>query len=96
MVEDEDNKEEKIRKERRILDREPKIIPGMEEKKEKKRKEEKIGLIEEELKPKRERKPPTGEIDYGWCDEEELPTIETTFDEDEEIISERTNRKVIR
>lgn len=88
-------------KERRILDRKPKEIPGMEEKKVDKKIEEEDKKAElakdlEEEKPKRERKPPEGEIDYEWCEEEILPTIETTFNDEDEIIAERTNRKVIR
>ena len=81
----------KERKERKILDREPKIIPGMEDEKVETEPKETT-----EPKPKREKKLREGEIDYGWCDEEDLPTVETTFDEDEEIVSEKTNRKVIR
>lgn len=84
-------------KERKILDREPKIIPGMVEEKVEEKANEKVDEPEfTEPKPKRKRKPSEGEIDYGWCDEEELPSIETTFDDDEEIINEKTNRKVIR
>jgi hypothetical protein len=101
-------------KERKILDRKPKEIPGMDGEKDevikdevKKEFEIKIewptkdeieeieGQLGEETK-REKRKPPAGETDYGWCDEEELPTIETTFDEDEEITNEKTNRKVIR
>lgn len=83
----EDKKEDK--KERKLLDRKPKTEIGD---KEERKEEGELPLP----KPKRERKPPAGETDYGWCDEEELPSIETTFDENEEIIHEKTNRKVIK
>lgn len=89
-------------KERRILDREPKKIPGMDEEKEKPDKEKKDRLQEEidieidKIKKKRERKPRPGEPDYEWCEEEVLPDIDVTFDEEEEIISEKTSHgKVI-
>lgn len=81
--------QQKLSKERKLLDRKPKV--DIEEKEE----EKEEGKLPSP-KPKRERKPPAGETDYGWCDEEELPSIETTFDENEEIIHEKTNRKVIK
>ena len=115
-------KEEK-RKERKILDRKPKEIPGMNEEiieKEKNRKTtsemladwDKEDELEEKLvkKLRREKRlkeftetklreemaASAAEKDYGWCDEIELPTIDATFNENEDITAEKTNRKVIK
>lgn len=121
--------ERKEIKERRILDRKPKEIPGMEkEEKEKEKNRKTTSEIlagwdkEDELEDKLEgeldkkmvkklrrekrlkefteakerREALAAETDYGWCDELELPTIEVTFDENEDITAERTNRKVIK
>lgn len=115
-------------RERKILDREPKEIPGMDkddneeigtENKKNKNADtilERLGELEEkmdkktvkaqrkekrlkeftEAKLREEIAALAAETDYGWCDEIELPTIETTFNENEDITAERTNRKVIK
>lgn len=106
-------------KERKILDRIPKEIPGMDDNEKKQEaiaREKKIDELEEKLgkkeikaqrkekrlkefietKEREERVALATETDYGWCDEIDLPTIETTFNENEDITAERTNRKVIK
>lgn len=121
--EDEERKEieerkETRQKERRILDRKPKQIPGMEDSEEIIVKQEissdsdELDKLEERLtkaqrkekrlkeflllKQLKERIALAAETDYGWCDEVELPTIEVTFNENEDITAERTNRRVIK
>lgn len=92
-VKDIDTEERKEIRERRLLDRKPKT-KAVKDLRLVAREEE--GEEIEEVGIKKKRKPPEGEIDYGWCEEETLPSIETTFNDEEDIIHEHTNRKVIR